>query len=223
MKIKERTAYATACVLALCLSAGAGVWFVSSQMQPADDGPLVQVGEEKAGIYEDINTMSDLLDYHDTVVTAQCGQRSQPYSMGVEDVPLPDGTTIDILEWYVDTTYTVEESLSGDLQPGDTITVQEHLESETASPYSGQVEEIGTDSTLLFLIQEGDGYRISTPALSMYPVVLNAETGEKQIVWSTEETNTAMASEDALAYYSEEDLYVDTVEDLAEVLHTDTE
>ncbi|MGN0564438.1 MAG: hypothetical protein ACI4LH_06825, partial [Candidatus Heritagella sp.] len=126
-------------------------------------------------------------------------------------------------EWYVDTTYTVEESLSGDLQPGDMITVQEHLESETASPYSGQVEGIGTDSTLLFLIQEGDGYRISTPALSMYPVVLNAETGEKQIVWSTEETNTAMASEDALAYYSEEDLYVDTVEDLAEVLHTDTE
>ena len=57
--------------------------------------------------------------------------------MGVEDIPLPDGGPIDnVWNWYVDTTYTVQESLRGELQPGDTVTVQEHLDTETATPYS---------------------------------------------------------------------------------------
>ena len=182
--MRNRLKWLVACALALCISTGMGFWFVASQSNPIiDEGPLVQVGEENASVYGNIRTTRDLLDCHGTIVTAKYQSCSEPYSMGVTDVPLPDGTTIDILEWYVDTTYEVKESLRGDLQPNDTITIQEHLQSETDLPYSRIVNSTGSDSTLLFLEKEQNGYRISTPYLSMQPVVKDKKTGERKIIW----------------------------------------
>lgn len=183
--MKRKRKQLIACVLVLCLSAGGGLlWnhFMLSSHEIANE-PTEMVGEEFASVYADTTNLRAILDVHDTVITAQYESSSAPYSMGVEDIPLPDGGTIDMLEWYVDTTYTVQESLRGQLQPGDTVTVQEHLDTETATPYSKTVDATATDCTLLFLIEGEEGeYRLSLPVLSIQPVK-QSQAESRQIVW----------------------------------------
>lgn len=183
--MKRKSKQIVACVLALCISTGGGIWLCTSIWPSSEmaQEPAELVGEELAAVYTETTNLRSILDSHDTVVTAQYESSSAPYSMGVEDIPLPDGGTIDMLEWYVDTTYTVQESLRGELQPGDTVTVQEHLDTETATPYSQTVDATATDCTLLFLIKEEDGgYQLSLPLLSMQPVTQSESEG-RQIVW----------------------------------------
>ncbi len=124
---------------------------------------------EDGSAYADVTSTKELLRVHDTVITAQYEKNSDPYCEGDR--------------WYVTTTYTVQESLRGDLQPGETVSLCEPLDSETASPYSRVVNAAGTDSTLLFLQREEGGYRISTPVLSMQPVAWNEQTQKREILW----------------------------------------
>lgn len=216
-----------ACILAVCVSTGAGIWFVSSQNlqgENTSDGELVLAGMEYASTYAGITSLQDLLDYHDTVVLAEYEGSGETYSMGVTDVPLPDGTTVDLLEWYVDTQYTVTEVLCGDLQAGDSVTVQEHLAGETAVPYSQVIQISGTEGTLLFLDKMDDGYGISTPQLSMQPVCMNEESNQREIQWlngetQMEETGAQFAVEQTtLASLNGNSSYVSTVEQLYTVV-----
>lgn len=119
--------------------------------------------------YAGVTNMEALLQAHDTIVTAQYGKSGEAYQ--------EDG------QWYVDTTYVVQESLRGDLQPGESVTLREPAQGGEKPAYSWYVNENSTDSTLLFLIKEDGGYRISAPTLSMQPVVLNEKSGEREILW----------------------------------------
>ena len=119
--------------------------------------------------YAGVTNMEALLRAHDTIVTAQYGKSGEACQ--------EDG------QWYVDTTYVVQESLRGDLQPGKSVTLREPAQGGEKPAYSWYVNENSTDSTLLFLIKEDGGYRISAPTLSMQPVVLNEKSGEREILW----------------------------------------
>ena len=141
---------------------------------------------EDGSTYADVTSTKELLRVHDTVITAQYEKNSDPYCEGDR--------------WYVTTTYTVQESLRGDLQPGETVSLCEPLDSETASPYSRVVNATGTDSTLLFLHREEGGYRISTPYLSMQPVTVDDATGNRAVVWLNGTSNRKIEGTDTMVY-----------------------
>ena len=140
---------------------------VSSQSAGSGETPAVPEASECAGL----TNLSAMLEYHDTVVVARLEENGKAYH--------GEGDRSE--SWYVDTTYTVKETLRGDLQVGDTVTVQEPVTSETATPYSRKVQADGPEGTLLFLQKEGNGYHISTPKLSMQPLL--EWYGKYQIQW----------------------------------------
>lgn len=139
----------------------------SSQSAGSGETPAVPEASECAGL----TNLSAMLEYHDTVVVARLEENGKAYH--------GEGDRSE--SWYVDTTYTVKETLRGDLQVGDTVTVQEPVTSETATPYSRKVQADGPEGTLLFLQKEGNGYHISTPKLSMQPLL--EWYGKYQIQW----------------------------------------
>lgn len=115
--------------------------------------------------------LRDMLETHDTIVTAQYKESSDPYT--------ENGGK----NWQVNSTYTVQECLRGEVRPGDSITVREPLDTQNETPYSQTVDATATDCILLFLSQEDEGgYRMSFPLLSMQPVTQSESEG-RQIVW----------------------------------------
>ena len=100
--MKKRTKILISILAGFIVLLGCGVWlFQSLRSEPAP------TGEEAAPL----TNLTAMLNAHDTIVTAQYQESSDPYTT--------DGGE----SWYVDSTYTVQESLRGDLQPGDTVTV----------------------------------------------------------------------------------------------------
>ena len=147
--MKNRTKILISILAGFIVLLGCGVWlFQSLRSEPAP------TGEEAAPL----TNLTAMLNAHDTIVTAQYQESSDPYTT--------DGGE----SWYVDSTYTVQESLRGELQPGDTLTFSEPVSSKTGTPYSQKVAINATDSTLLLLRKDGNTYRISAPSLCLQPV-----------------------------------------------------
>lgn len=132
--MKKRTKILISILAGFIVLLGCGVWlFQSLRSEPAP------TGEEAAPL----TNLTAMLNAHDTIVTAQYQESSDPYTT--------DGGE----SWYVDSTYTVQESLRGELQPGDTLTFSEPVSSKTGTPYSQKVAIDATDSTLLFCEKRG--------------------------------------------------------------------
>ena len=163
--MKKRAVIAWFAVV-ICIAI-AGVWIWQEGRMVDSMPPAAPEGSE----FTEIHSVNDMLEYHDTVVLVWFERNSEVYHR--------EGDRSE--SWYVDTTYTVKETLRGDLQVGDTVTVQEPVTSETATPYSRKVQADGPEGTLLFLKKEGNGYHISTPKLSMQPLL--EWYGKYQIQW----------------------------------------
>lgn len=158
--MKNRTKILISILAGFIVLLGCGVWlFQSLRSEPAP------AGEEAAPL----TNLTAMLNAHDTIVTAQYQESSDPYTT--------DGGE----SWQVDSTYTVQESLRGQLQPGDSVTFPLPLSSQDAKPYSEEILETATDSTLLFLKSDGETYRISLPFLSLQPV--QAAGADRIINW----------------------------------------
>ena len=162
----------------------AGIWIWQEGKMVDSMPPAAPEGSE----FTEIHSVNDMLEYHDTVVLVWFERNSEVYHR--------EGDRSE--SWYVDTTYTVKETLRGDLQVGDTVTVQEPVTSETATPYSRKVRADGPEGTLLFLKKEGNGYHISTPKLSMHPVCFDSEWNRREIDWLDGTGRTKLEGTDQL-------------------------
>ena len=169
--------------VAICIAI-AGVWIWQEGKMVDSMPPAAPEGSE----FTEIHSVNDMLEYHDTVVLVWFERNSEVYHR--------EGDRSE--SWYVDTTYTVKETLRGDLQVGDTVTVQEPVTSETATPYSRKVRADGPEGTLLFLKKEGNGYHISTPKLSMHPVHFDSEWDQREIDWLDGTWRTKLEGTDKL-------------------------
>ena len=100
-----------------------------------------------------------MLNAHDTIVTAQYQESSDPYTtdgakVGRSTAPIP-----------------YRKVCAGTCSRGDTFTFSEPVSSKTGTPYSQKVAiDATTQRSTVFLRKDGNTYRISAPSLCLQPV-----------------------------------------------------